>query len=252
MNFNITSDGILINNELENKTTENKNTENKNTENKTNMQNINNTENKTNRQNSIRNIHALIGSFSDDDTDDDLEYADQNIEYEPHINNFMNNIRNHIQTNQQPNQQTNQQSNQQTNQQTNQQQNILAPSDRPLLIRSNGTYNLNRTNSLRNASPLSSPDEIEEYEVNGIPCPLNGETIEATPIILQCSICHINQIQTVNFPCMHACFCLNCVRPAVRNSNKCPICRTDYMNVSMIYLNYQDYEPPNKKRKIDN
>lgn len=76
----------------------------------------------------------------------------------------------------------------------------------------------------------------EQDNINGIPCPLSGQAYEAKATILQCVICRHNQIQTVNFPCMHACFCLECVRPSVMHSNICPQCRTQYMNVSMLYL----------------
>jgi hypothetical protein len=79
-----------------------------------------------------------------------------------------------------------------------------------------------------------------DHTVNGIPCPQNGETVEAKAIIASCVICHVNQIQTVNFPCMHACFCLNCARPALQYSSKCPQCRNKYMHVSMLYLSYKD------------
>ena len=107
---------------------------------------------------------------------------------------------------------------------------------------------LTQTNQPIN-QPYTSEQNMDDYEVNGIPCPMNGETEEATPVLLQCSICRVNQIQTVNFPCMHACFCLGCVRPAVRNSDICPICRTPYMNVSVLYINYQNCEST-KKRKL--
>jgi hypothetical protein len=214
-------------------------------------------ENKT--ENKTENRNNFIDDLKDDDTDDNLEYADNNIEDEPGISMFINimNNRNIIQNQQPINQQPiNQQpiNQQPINQQTiNEASSDILPRGRPLLVRSTATYNLyDNINSLRNAPPLTLPSDTNEYGVNGIPCPDNGETIEAAPILLQCSICYVNQIQTVNFPCMHACFCLSCVRPAIRNSDICPICRTQFMHVSMIYLNYQDCEPANKKRKINN
>lgn len=83
----------------------------------------------------------------------------------------------------------------------------------------------------------------------GIPCPDSAApTIEARPIVLACVICRQNQIQTVNFPCMHATFCLECARPSVEHSKRCPICRTDYVHISMLYLSYQDTDSPGPKR----
>jgi hypothetical protein len=110
------------------------------------------------------------------------------------------------------------------------------------LIRRNGFISRNRNLSF-NLNNLDDNEESDnEYRVNGIPCPQNGETIEAKEIIASCVICHVNQIQTVNFPCMHACFCLNCARPAVQHSKKCPQCRNKYMHVSMLYLSYRDVD----------
>lgn len=79
---------------------------------------------------------------------------------------------------------------------------------------------------------------VNEHEVDGIPCPTTGTSFEAKAIIAPCVICNHNQIQTVNFPCMHACFCLECVKPSVRHNNTCPQCREPYMNISMLYLSY--------------
>lgn len=95
----------------------------------------------------------------------------------------------------------------------------------------------------------------------GIPVPTvdNAESTEAKNVQLPCLICMTNQIQTVNFPCMHACFCVSCAKPSVMHSNICPVCRTQYMHVSMLYLQYKEahsdeppkpLEPPEKRRKM--
>jgi hypothetical protein len=90
----------------------------------------------------------------------------------------------------------------------------------------------------------------------GVPCPESGVTEEAKAIVLRCAICQSNQVQTVNFPCMHACFCLDCAGPAVQQSNICPQCRTAYMHVSMLYLCYKDADDDDikhgsKRRRLE-
>jgi len=98
-------------------------------------------------------------------------------------------------------------------------------------------------------------NNIEEKEF--IPCPEPGiiPVTEAKAIVAKCVICHTNQIETVNFPCMHACFCIECASPALGHSEKCPQCRTICMHVAMLYLmhTYATSEDliVNKKRKID-
>ena len=83
-----------------------------------------------------------------------------------------------------------------------------------------------------------------------VPCPLAGTDEEAKTIMAVCVICGINQIQTVNFPCRHACFCLGCARPAVMHSNVCPICRLVYERIDQLYLSYTVHEPDLKRQKI--
>lgn len=99
---------------------------------------------------------------------------------------------------------------------------------------------------------------IDDEKYAGIPCPDKNTLpqVEAKPILLRCIICRENQIQTVNFPCMHACFCTNCASESLKYSNNCPQCRTEYMHISMLYLCYGDPEKDpdpdqNKKRKVD-
>jgi len=105
-------------------------------------------------------------------------------------------------------------------------------------------------------------DILDDEKEFGIPVPLEtvSEPIEAKAIVAKCVICHTNQVQTVNFPCMHACFCIVCASPAVRHSHTCPNCRTDYLHVSVLYLTYTDAIEDDlkvttldvtKKRKID-
>lgn len=95
-------------------------------------------------------------------------------------------------------------------------------------------------------------DEKKEF---GIPCPENNTVppIEAKAIVLRCVVCGENQIQTVNFPCMHACFCVICASQSLAHSDRCPQCRANYMHISMLYLCYGDAShedlPPLKKRK---
>lgn len=104
----------------------------------------------------------------------------------------------------------------------------------------------------RRPFPILVPDEKDL----GIPCPPQNTipTVEAKAIVLRCVICRENQIQTVNFPCMHACFCINCAAPALNHSATCPQCRTAYMHISMLYLcsgdpTDEDIEPFRKKAK---
>jgi len=91
---------------------------------------------------------------------------------------------------------------------------------------------------------LNQVFEQEEDKTFGIPCPEPGsvKALEAVPILLRCVVCHSNQINTVNFPCMHASFCVDCTSQSVLHSNKCPICRTHIMHVSMLYLCHTDTE----------
>lgn len=94
---------------------------------------------------------------------------------------------------------------------------------------------------------------FEEEKYGGIPCPEQNTIppVEAKPIILRCVICKENQVQTVNFPCMHACFCTKCASDSLKYSKNCPHCRTEYMHISMLYLCYNDSEEEqHKKRKI--
>jgi len=69
-----------------------------------------------------------------------------------------------------------------------------------------------------------------------IPCPDIGESEEADYIKLSCLICQTNQIQTVNFPCMHACFCLQCAKPSLERFKSCPVCRIKYQHIARLYL----------------
>lgn len=101
--------------------------------------------------------------------------------------------------------------------------------------------------------PLPPADD-NDHLANGIPCPPKGESHEAKAIIMRCRICHLNQIQTVNFPCMHSCFCLECVRTSLAHDNRCPICRTEYLHISMWFPCTEDATEddivPDKKRKL--
>ena len=79
-------------------------------------------------------------------------------------------------------------------------------------------------------------------------------TLIAKPIILACVVCRENQIQTVNFPCMHACFCLACAQPSLQHSQTCPQCRTPYEHIAMLYLLYSDHncdQPLKKKQRVN-
>lgn len=92
---------------------------------------------------------------------------------------------------------------------------------------------------------MAAAQPVEEVKNNhysdvGIPCPESGPVQEAKPVVPRCLVCRTNMIQTVNFPCMHACFCLECAQPAVQHSKKCPQCRTEYLHISMLYLAYDD------------
>ncbi len=101
-----------------------------------------------------------------------------------------------------------------------------------------------------------------ESEWAGIPVPETNALapVEAKAIIFRCVACQHNQIQTVNFPCMHSCFCIQCAKPSVQYSEKCPVCRTKYVHISILYPSYIDAksecessssseEPPHKKQK---
>lgn len=93
----------------------------------------------------------------------------------------------------------------------------------------------------------------------GIPCPEKNTlpTTEAKAILLRCVVCSENQIQTVNFPCMHACFCLDCASESLKHSQNCPQCREDYMHISMLYLSYLEADEEDisehvkKRKKVD-
>ena len=107
----------------------------------------------------------------------------------------------------------------------------------------NLAVNANASALLSSAPPLVS----QRYGIYptgelGIPVPSESvaSTHEAKAIVLACVLCSVNQIQTVNFPCMHACFCLECAKPAVTHSKCCPICRINYMHVSIMYLQQKD------------
>jgi hypothetical protein len=101
------------------------------------------------------------------------------------------------------------------------------------------------------------PNNTSEF---GIPCP-DTEVIKADlakPIVAECVACKTNQIQTVNFPCMHACYCLECAKPSLRTMNTCPVCRCVYMHISVLYLSYREVNETdgidfssNKKRNIN-
>lgn len=107
-----------------------------------------------------------------------------------------------------------------------------------------------RPHRLAGAPPL---DNILNDDM-GIPVPETGSAaaVEVTDIQIPCIICASNQIQTVNFPCMHACFCVECASPSVMHSNICPVCRVQYMHISMLYLQYKETaEPPSKRKKIE-
>ena len=104
---------------------------------------------------------------------------------------------------------------------------------------------------------ISSPG-LEKNSL-GIPCPDENTlpVIEAKAIVLRCVVCGENQIQTVNFPCMHACFCLNCASASLKHSKNCPHCRETYMHISMLYLSYGDADEDDisvhvkKRKKVD-
>jgi hypothetical protein len=96
----------------------------------------------------------------------------------------------------------------------------------------------------------------DDNKEHGIPCPIPNTipSVEAKPLVLRCVICKENQIQTVNFPCMHACFCVNCASPSLNHSNTCPQCRTIYMHISLLYIcssdpTDEDIEHIQKKHK---
>lgn len=98
---------------------------------------------------------------------------------------------------------------------------------------------------LTEAPPLDEiKNEIKDVTM-GIPVPTDVDVVpvEANNISLPCVICMTNQIQTVNFPCMHACFCVACAAPSTVHSNVCPICRVQYMHISMLYLQYKESNP---------
>lgn len=71
---------------------------------------------------------------------------------------------------------------------------------------------------------------------------------EAKPVLLRCVVCQENQIQTVNFPCMHACFCILCAKPAITFSKACPQCRKMCASVSILYVCCSDVVRPDVVR----
>lgn len=88
-------------------------------------------------------------------------------------------------------------------------------------------------------------DIIEEF---GIPANQDIKDEEAKPIILACTICHTNLVQTVNFPCMHALYCGGCARPSFHVAHNCSLCRTPIAHIARLYLQPQVLP---EKRKLD-
>ena len=135
--------------------------------------------------------------------------------------------------------------------------NLFPPVEDLRVVRPSGGFSIPR---MRSPPPpgIARPESLPDYEdqfPRGIPIPegKNISNIEAKPILLPCVVCKYNQIQTVNFPCMHATFCLECIRNSISFSPYCPQCRAPFLQVSMLYLCYEDYniQPCLKKRKLD-
>ncbi len=100
---------------------------------------------------------------------------------------------------------------------------------------------------VRNFRPHAADDHdiIEEF---GIPANNDIKDEEAKPIILACSICQTNLVQTVNFPCMHALYCGSCARPSFHVAHNCSLCRTPIAHIARLYLQPQILS---QKRKLD-
>ena len=90
-------------------------------------------------------------------------------------------------------------------------------------------------------------DNIFPYK-NTLPIPeVTSENI-SVPIIAECVICKTNIINTINFPCQHACMCVDCSRCYGKVQNICPICRTPLQSIDRIYLSYSKFTKPKKKK----
>jgi hypothetical protein len=83
-------------------------------------------------------------------------------------------------------------------------------------------------------------DLDENMPVHNVPAPDPAvfPSIEAKPIIVACAVCKVNQVQTVNLPCMHACMCTECAHAGVQYYTNCPQCRTPLEKISVLYLSY--------------
>jgi len=73
-----------------------------------------------------------------------------------------------------------------------------------------------------------------------VPCPEpTGSDIEAKPIVVVCQVCHLNQVSTVIFPCMHCCMCDECASEFSKVSNVCPMCRTGVSQIGKVYFSFK-------------
>lgn len=51
---------------------------------------------------------------------------------------------------------------------------------------------------------------------------------------LLCCVCKENKVKLMTIPCNHICLCLRCHKEMI--SSKCPICQTNIINYSRIYI----------------
>jgi hypothetical protein len=112
------------------------------------------------------------------------------------------------------------------------------------LERFNRIINVEAGQVLPTRFPLLFPSNRRIVSSRHYTCPEPEGDEEASGVLLECVICHTNEINTTAFPCMHASMCSTCSHAMSTRDYKCPICRTEIVQVAKIYIS--------KKRKTCN
>ena len=63
----------------------------------------------------------------------------------------------------------------------------------------------------------------------------NGFIGSNTNNVIKCCICTTLTANTVNVPCGHICYCLDCSNESIKHTNKCPFCRKNINDIIQIY-----------------
>lgn len=89
-------------------------------------------------------------------------------------------------------------------------------------------YNFQQNNNNNNQ------DEDIKFPIDNLP-----EDEETDDQSVQCKICITNKIRTINNPCGHAVFCIECMNECINvsgNNLVCPICRAPINKINLIFL----------------